>query len=232
VQEVPVWLKQQSPRRIGIIVLIRRDLVQFAVLQNSSQLLSLYKNYALTWSDDEALRLAVWTGLRSGALPGQAQVQPLRDWDEDTLKHYLHMLWGQKLGHAGANEAHTAAWVIGALSDFRGQIQARDMVRLIRVAAASSTESSDPRWKDRLLIPRAIRSAIEECSVKKIEEIEIENPTLRPIFEKIRSLSDEERRIPFRLGAFNLDVAERKLLETRTCSIYPRSFATDSSADG
>src|SRR5690606_40753631 len=46
-QEVPEWLRQQSTRRIGLIIVIRRDLVQSAVPQNTMQLLSLYKSYAL-----------------------------------------------------------------------------------------------------------------------------------------------------------------------------------------
>src|SRR5206468_1196311 len=99
--------------------------------------------------------------------------------------------WGRKLGSDKSREARTAEWVIAALSDFRGQIQARDLVRFLRYAAERSVGTP---VSDRLLAPRAIRDAVRPCSEEKIREIEEELPDLKDIFQKLRAA--REKRIP------------------------------------
>ena len=46
-----------------------------------------------------------------------------------------------------SREGRSAEWVIAALSDLKGQIQARDLVRLLSLAANNSM--NDKRWNDR-----------------------------------------------------------------------------------
>jgi hypothetical protein len=88
-------------------------------------------------------------------------------------------LWGRKLGSERSREALSAEWVIATLT-VGGQIQARDLVRLLHKAAQASIK--DSYWKERILVPAAIRGSLTECSRKKIEEIKIENETLKNIF--------------------------------------------------
>jgi len=98
--------------------------------------------------------------------------------------------------------------VIAALSDFRGQIQARDLVRFFRFAAL------DPRnttVNDRLLAPRSVRDAIVPCSTEKIEEIRQEIPSLSTIFPKLQQATN--RRIPFDAASSGLTSSEIHFLE-------------------
>jgi hypothetical protein len=90
--------------------------------------------------------------------------------------------------------------VIAALSDFNGQIQARDIIRFLYEAAnlsLSQSSLSDSRWADRILVPQAIRFAVNICSTQKIEETKVENLRLRDIFSALESVSSEEKKIPF-----------------------------------
>ena len=101
--------------------------------------------------------------------------------------------------------------MIAALSDFRGQIQSRDLVRLLNLAAIESV--NDTRWQDRILVPEAIKGALPECSTEKIAEIELENTALKDVFTKLRGLGEEDRKIPFTREQLKLSVEEMKILE-------------------
>jgi MinD-like ATPase involved in chromosome partitioning or flagellar assembly len=208
-QEVPEWLEQQLSRPLGLLVLVRQDMVLNAVRQNPAQLLARYEPYALKWSPDEALRLTAWVAMQA-KIPIQGK-EDLQAMTNLSLVNALVPLWGRKLGSERSREARSAEWVITALSDLRGQIQARDVVRFLYRAAQIS--KTDEYWQDRVLAPTAIRRAVGTCSEEKIKEIGIENRKLRNIFERIEQLSDDARRIPFTREQVGLDVEELKALE-------------------
>jgi hypothetical protein len=183
---------------------VRADLVRIAIPQNTAQFLKLYAPFSLKWNDEEALRLAVWLSNTSGLLAEKAP--ELLTIDE--AKDLLVSVWGRKLGPDNSREARSAEWVIAALSDFRGQIQARDLVRFFRFASA------DPRntvVADRLLSPRAVRDAIVGCSTEKIEEIKQEIPLLTEIFPRLQHATN--RRIPFDAASSGLTATEIHFLE-------------------
>jgi len=98
-------------------------------------------------------------------------------------------VWGKKLGQDNSREARTSAWVLDALSDFNGQIQARDLVRFVHFAAERSGQ--DTRWPDRILTPTAIRESLPACSAQKVEEISKENSVLREVFAALSENSTE-----------------------------------------
>jgi hypothetical protein len=133
------------------------------------------------------------------------------DLEEEELKEHLFPLWGRKLGSDESREARSADWVLNALSDNNNQIQARDLVRFIAVAAGKSI--SDEKWGDRDLTPPAIRDALPECSAEKISEIKKENEALRRVFEKIESVPQAERLLPFETSFANLDRDDLRILE-------------------
>ena len=83
----------------------------------------------------------------------------------------MQKLWGIKLGKASSSEAYSSRWILAALSDFNGQLQARDMVRFLQYAAA---KAGNPSYGDRYIMPAEIKNAVPECSRKKIEEIKQE----------------------------------------------------------
>lgn len=206
--DVPNWLEQQPDRMIGALVFIRRDMVTSSVVQNSGQLLARYEQYALRWDKVEALRLAAWVAQRAQVVD---QNQELRKMEEASLTDFLLPVWGAKLGAERSREARSAEWVLAALSDFRGQVQARDVVRLLSTAAAGS--KGNQVWVDRILVPGAVRDAVAECSREKIEEISQESPLLKDIFQKLRNLSFDKKVVPFQRESVELTQSELEFLE-------------------
>jgi MinD-like ATPase involved in chromosome partitioning or flagellar assembly len=209
-QDVPDWLSQQPGQALGLAVFVRRDMVLSAVRQNPAQLLAKYEPYALRWDADEALRLVAWICTKAGVLP-ESVLAAIEEADRRQLVETLSTLWGRKLGGPKSREALSADWVIFALSDLKGQIQARDLVRFLYEAAKGSV--ADTFWKDRILVPAAIKAAVERCSGKKIDEISQEDPRIGEIFRHLRSLPEPVQQIPFRADQVNLTLADLKTLE-------------------
>jgi MinD-like ATPase involved in chromosome partitioning or flagellar assembly len=209
-QEVPEWLNQQPGLPLGILIFVRRDILLAAIRQNAAQMMARYETYALKWNREEALRLVAWV-TQIADICRNIHIYKLQDMSEVDLTEALVPLWGQRLGTERSKEAPSARWVIAALSDFRGQIQARDLVRLLHLAAKGSV--NDERWKDRILIPKAIKEALPECSSEKIGEIEVENTELKNIFTKLRDLEEDKRKIPFTRDTVQLSLEEMKILE-------------------
>ncbi len=127
----------------------------------------------------------------------------------EEAKEALVPLWGPKLGSDRSREARSAEWVIAALSDFKGQIQARDLVRFLRHAAEESIGGTS---QDRILAPAAIRNAIRPCGKAKIDESVQEIPQLNTIFNKLRGVHD--LRIPFDALQANLTSEEVRFLQS------------------
>jgi septum formation inhibitor-activating ATPase MinD len=211
-QDVPEWLRQATAGRVGTIVFVREDLLRSAVRQNAGQLVAKHKAYQLRWNEEEALRLAAWLASASGALP-DLRKSDLQAAGVDTLVNHLRPVWGEKLGPDGSREAVTHKWVLAALGDFRSQIQARDIVRMIGLAAQESLTRGT--YTDRLLTPPAMRAALVPCGRKKVEELEQETPALKNVFEKIRRCAEEKRVVPFNEGIFNLKPEEMELLSAQ-----------------
>lgn len=211
-QEVPEWLEQQPSRPLGLLVFIRQDMVINAVKQNPAQLIARYDPYTLKWSTEEALRLVAWISMKVNVLnDSRLKSGYLQEMSKSELVDELVPLWGRKLGSENSREARSATWVITALSDLKGQIQARDVVRFLHIASKVSIK--DSYWKDRILVPSAIKQAIGECSKEKREEIEKENIALKDIFQKLGELDFESKQIPFTREQTNLSLEDLKILE-------------------
>ncbi|NEP10039.1 MAG: AAA family ATPase [Symploca sp. SIO2C1] len=209
-QEVPEWLEQQPGRYLGIIIFVRRDIVLAAVRQNTAQMMARYQPYALKWSQEEALRLVTWVSKRANILTS-LNIEKLQEMEQEQLTQALIPLWGKKLGSERSKQARSAQFVIDALSDFNGQIQSRDLVRLLYIAARDSI--SDNRWQDRILIPQAIRESLNECGKQKIKEIKQENKALGDVLEKLQNLRSEDKKIPFTRDDTGLSQEDVKILE-------------------
>jgi len=209
-QDVPEWLGQQPGLPLGIIIFVRRDMVLATVRQNADQMMAKYEPYALKWDREEALRLVAWVANLATILPS-INITQLHDMSEVELTEALIPLWGKRLGSERSKEAGSARFTLAALSDFRGQIQARDLVRLLHLAAEGSV--NDTRFQDRILVPPAIKGALPGCSSEKIQEIENENTSLKNVFAKLRDLPEANRKIPFIRDTIQLSLEEMKILE-------------------
>ncbi|WP_322429168.1 KGGVGR-motif variant AAA ATPase [Janthinobacterium sp. GMG1] len=193
---LPQRLRSESRRPVGALIFVRRDTVEAAIKQNLDQYRREYASFALSWTEDDVLELAAWLATQSGALPNlwDAKFSTLL-LQEKTLK--LESLWGKKLGPddiAGkrTREAYTATWIVAVLSDLRGRLVPRDLVRLLANAATAVPEGDEiSAYGTRLLIPRALKNAIEPTSNAKVAEAEEEISELKPIFAKFRLKKDE-----------------------------------------
>ncbi|NEP51704.1 MAG: ParA family protein, partial [Moorea sp. SIO3C2] len=208
-QDVPQWLEQQPFRCLGIIIFVRQDILTASVRQNSGQMKSRYQPYTLRWNRETVLRLVAWVADKANI---SLKLKPagLQDMNEAELTETLRPLWGKKLGNDRSRQARSAPFVIAALSDYNGQIQSRDVVRLLKIAAAKSID--DDYWQDRVLVPKAIRRCLADCSHEKITEIELENEPLKKVFNKLRQLPADNKKSPFKLESIGLSTEDMRLL--------------------
>jgi MinD-like ATPase involved in chromosome partitioning or flagellar assembly len=208
-QDVPNWLEQQVSRPLGILIFIRKDMVLNALPQNSSQFIAVYRNYELNWSSVEALRLFAWISMKANALESE-KINKLQDMEKEQLAEILIPLWGRKLGRENSREAISVNWVIYALSDYNGQLQARDVVRFLSLASAESKGSS---LDDRVLVPQAMRKSLLPLSKDKVKDTGDENNDLKRIFDKIKKIPDEKKLIPFSRKDLDIEPDDLELLE-------------------
>ncbi len=203
-QSVTEALQELPDNRVGLIIFIRKDIVRSAIKQNFGQFEARYKAFELKWDWDAAIRLVLWL------VNDVAELKNYVDTELPSEKR-LEKLWGLKLGKPGSREAYTQNWIIAALSDFNSQIQARDIVRLIRFASVNALELKE--YPGRLLSPAAIRNALDPCSEKKIEEIIQEITILEDIFTKLETVPEQDRQIPFDKDTLGITQDEIEILK-------------------
>ena len=193
---VPQRLRSEPRRPIGMLTFIRRDTVEVAIRQNLDQFRREYVAFALTWTEDDVLELAAWLSHQSGALPKlwNTHFHSLSSAERTTK---LEPLWGTKLGPEDqpgrrTREAYTATWIVAVLSDLRGRLVPRDLVRLLANAASVEPEGEElGLYNSRLLTPRSLRTAVDSTSSYKVNETEEEIVELKPAFAKFKSKADE-----------------------------------------
>ncbi|MBB3947833.1 cellulose biosynthesis protein BcsQ [Rhizobium skierniewicense] len=193
---LPQKLRSELRRPLGLLMFVRRDTVEAAVTQNLDQFSREYQQFAFRWTEDDVLELAAWLATQSGALPGLWN-PTFQAMTTNERAKALHRLWGAKLGPDDrpgkrTREAYTSTWIIAVLSDLRGRLVPRDLVRLLANAAAEEPEAEDlDLYGNRLLVPRALRAAVDPTSGAKVSETVEEIVELKPAFEKFKSQTDE-----------------------------------------
>lgn len=204
-------LKELDYGNIGIIVFARRDMLNSAIETNTEQFRSLYRNYELNWTQTEALRLALWIAAK--AYPDLISGMDVLTATKPVLIERLTGLWGSKLGRSNSKEAYSDRWILAALSDFTGQLQARDIVRFL-CYASESYQDTTLIYSDRLLMPVDIRNAIKPCSEQKFEEIKTEMRNIYEILEKFRKM-EGAKTLPLTLNKIDLTADEISKLEAQ-----------------
>lgn len=198
-----------SYHNLGLMVFLRKDMARDSFMINYEQFHSLYRSVELQWSSTEALRLAVW--LTSQAVPDFYQEDAaLESAPKEVIDRALQKLWGVKLGKPTSNEANSSRWILAALSDFNGQLQARDIIRFLEKATVTVGK---PIYSDRYLMPAEIKKAVSECSTDKIGEIRDEMKALGPIFDKLENAPTDNKILPFFSDTFQLSQAEEKIMK-------------------
>lgn len=196
-------------KNFGLMVFLRKDMARDSITVNFEQFNSLYSSVELKWSSTEALRLVVW--LVSQAVPEFYQEEVAIELASgEIIERNLIKLWGKKLGKATSNEAYSSRWILAALSDFNGQLQARDIIRFLEYA---TKEVGKRVYDDRYLMPVEIKNAVSGCSNAKISEVKQEIKVLEPIFNKLDNAPEEKKILPFYNDTFNLTSAEEKIMK-------------------
>jgi len=213
-------LSEIRQANLGLIILLRRDFLRYAITQNVGQFESLYSSYDLSWDVDSFLKLVYWICIQGGVIGTSEDKKDREDkvnsLGREELVKQLEKLWGEKLG--GNREARAASWVFAALTDFNGRLQARDIVRLLFNAADITVDRSKEiqfdKWaSSRLLPPQAIRRALDPCSKKKVSEAKEEYPEFKNWVEKIDVYPDNQKYIPFQPQDFGLDSLTLRMLQ-------------------
>ena len=127
----------------------------------------------------------------------------------------LHHLWGLKLGSSTSREAYSVRWVYAALCDLKGRLQARDVVRFLKYASEKTRDwSGTVQWIDRVLIPQAMRNAMNECSLEKVNEAKKELAVLGDWIKKLANIEPDKKTIPFSAKAIDASMEQlEKLIE-------------------
>ena len=191
---------------LGLVVFLRRDFVSQVTPQNTAQFLNRYQSYALSWDVEAFVRLVYWICAKASI--ADFEEEKLSNLVLEDLKSALESLWGKKLGGDSSKEAGTTRWVYAALIDFKGELQARDVVRLLYHAAEITVSEPDlvqfQRWSpSRLLPPQAIRRALKPCSEKKVEEAKEEYPLFKQwVDETLKPLTPDLKKVPLQSDHF------------------------------
>ncbi|MBF0550561.1 MAG: ParA family protein [Deltaproteobacteria bacterium] len=215
--DLPLRLSEIRQANIGLVVFVRRDFIRYAVTQNIAQFENLYRAYDLSWDEDSFRKLVFWICSQAGVI-GAGGVD-IEDVGRDNLSERLERLWGMKLGSDNSKEAYTVNWVFAALTDFKGRLQARDIVRFLLHAADITFNNPKnvmfEKWaSSRLLPPQAVRGALVPCSQEKVKEAIEEYPEFRKWIDKITTTYEpSDRKIPFTLEQFDMDQATVRILE-------------------
>ncbi len=194
---------------LGMMVFLRKDMVRDSITVNFEHFNSLYSPVELRWSSTEALRLVIW--MVNQAVPGFCQEEAgIEMAPREVMDRSLHKLWGVKLGKPTSNEANSSRWILAALSDFNGQLQAHDIIRFLEKATVTIGKTI---YDDRFLMPAEIKSAVSDCSYDKISEIRQEIKALDPIFDRLENASEDKKILPFYNDTFNLSQTEEKVMK-------------------
>jgi len=179
---------------LGVIVFVRLDYAQAAIRQNLGQWLQRFNPFRLHWNPESFLRLAYMLSHQAGVSSAAKRAEDLHI---EELKGELEHLWGKKMGSEKSKEAHSARWVYAALCDLKGNVQARDLVRFLKIAADEEFKRSGQTWSDRVLAPESMRKAIPLCSMEKVAEAKAEITSLRSWVELMTQQHIHNLKVPF-----------------------------------
>ncbi len=212
--QLPNKISEIKESNVGIIIFIRRDFIRHIVKQNTLQFEHLYQPYDLSWDEKSFKKLVYW--ICSQAQVIGAQEENIEYFSLEEFDARLEKLWGIKLGNDTSNEAFSIRWIFAALTDFKGRLQARDIVRFLYHAADIAIDKASQvmtaKWaSSRMLPPQALRQAIAPCSEKKVKEAKEEYPEFKQWVEEIGT-SSSPRNVPFTLEHFPIDPGTVQIL--------------------
>lgn len=210
-------LNEQQGTDVGIIVFLRKDIAELSIGTNFEQFRSQYVQYELNWTQKDALQLALKLADRAGNVSGvhwRDNPIPVEEAKRDMIEEDLAKVWGTKMGKDSSNQAYTVRWVLASLSDFNGQLQARDIVRFMKYAAGYELNGKQLAFQDRFLFPDDMKQAIRECSREKFGEVEKEIYQLQSSFRKLKEIEQKDKQVPLQDNVMDkLGIEDKRNLE-------------------
>ncbi|MCM1539857.1 MAG: hypothetical protein NC121_01200 [Blautia sp.] len=211
------FLTEQQGNNVGIIVFLRKDIAELSIGTNFEQFRSQYVRYELNWTQKDALQLALKLADRAGNVSGvHWRDNPIlvEEAGRDMIEEDLAKVWGVKMGQNSSNQAYTVRWVLASLSDFNGQLQARDIVRFMEYAAGYELNDKLLAFQDRFLFPDDMKQAIRECSREKFGEVEKEIYQLQSSFRKLQEIEQKDKQVPLQDNVMDkLGIEDKRNLE-------------------
>ena len=195
-------INEYQLENVGMIIFLRKDIAELAMDVNFEQFRNQYQSYELNWSQTDALKLA-WKLAENAAeniglkLTDDKENVPVYNLSAETVENNLNRLWGKKMGPDGSKTAGTIRWVLASLSDFNGQLQARDIVRFLEYATEDISVKKE--YQDRLLTPEVMKEAIKKASTQKLKEVEAEIYQLHSSFDKLKAVHSSKKQVPLTL---------------------------------
>lgn len=184
---------------IGMIVFLRKDIAELAIDVNFEQFRNQYQAYELSWSQADALKLA-WrlsdnAANEVGIKLTEDDTTPIYNLSPEVIEMNLNKVWGKKMGPDASKTARTTRWVLASLSDFNGQLQARDIVRFLQYATKDG-DNVKSEYHDRLLTPDIMKKAIKAASDKKLSEVKAEIRQLENSFKILEDIPASKKQVP------------------------------------
>lgn len=202
--------------QIGAIIFIRRDIAEIVFDINFEQFRNQYHQFELDWQQKDALQLAWKLSDSAAQMSGLTLTKdktPIHNLSQDVVEENLNKIWGKKMGPDGSKTAGTIRWVLASLSDFKGQLQARDIVRFLKFAA-NEKDDSKTQYVDRLLSPEVMKKAVKSCSELKLKEVETEIHQLKQSFQTLKEIPNSQKQVPLLEEVLDkLTNEDRKMLE-------------------
>lgn len=211
-----IRLREKRIDNIGIIVFVRKDIAESAIDINYEQFRGQYQKYELNWGQEDALKLA-WKLMDNAAKQQNIILTdddtPIYNLTSNVIEQNLNKVWGKKMGPDESKTAGTNRWVRASLSDFNGQLQARDIVRFLKYATTGKNEGKR-EYNDRLLSPDMMKGAVREASKEKLDEVEKEIQPLKKSFQILKEVPKAQKQVPLSQKVLDLlQNEDRKLLE-------------------
>lgn len=209
------YLYEMQLENIGTIIFLRKDIAELAIEINFEQFKNQYQKYELNWEQKDAMQLAWKLSERAAQkcnIKLSENMLSINNATISVLDEELSKIWGKKMGSDNSKTASSMRWVLASLSDFTGQLQARDIVRFLKYATVEKGNAS--QYKDRFLAPEDMKKSIKKCSDEKRSEVEKEIPQLAECFKILQNVPTEDKKIPLNENVLSqLTLQNRKTME-------------------
>jgi MinD-like ATPase involved in chromosome partitioning or flagellar assembly len=143
----------------------------------------------LRWQEEDLWRLVLRRALNAPTFAERMfnafglDKNRLEQMDVDSLRRFLHPLWGERMGRG--RKAYTHRWVLRRIADARENRFPRSLILLMAKAVENEKTQGSPQ-QDILLRPRSLQDALLYVSQKRVEEVRDEYHELESALDELK----------------------------------------------